>query len=75
MIRYLTMLAGVLALAPAGANEASQCNTAGNQLELNACALEEFTRADQELNEACVLTRERTARLRRILSEGRPAAG
>jgi uncharacterized protein YecT (DUF1311 family) len=116
------------------AAETIKCNDAGTQMELNACALDEFKRADQELNAtyaalmkkenqdptfirklraaqrawiafrdaeiestyACnekdarvcwgsmlplsvsayktKLTRERTARLRRSLDEGRPAA-
>lgn len=33
------------------ANEEPKCNAAGNQLELNACALDEFSKADKDLNE------------------------
>jgi uncharacterized protein YecT (DUF1311 family) len=34
----------------AGDDEAVKCNPAGNQMELNACAGEEFEKADAELN-------------------------
>ena len=123
----------VAAASATWAADAVKCNDAGTQLELNACAFDDFKRADEALNEtyaelmkkeskdptfirklraaqrawiafrdaeidatyACneanaricwgsmlplsisayktKLTRERTARLQRILNEGRPA--
>ena len=133
MIRHLLLLILASASSAAWAADEIKCNDAGTQLELNACALDEFKRADLELNEtyaallkkenqdptfirklraaqrawitfrdaeidatfACnekdprvcwgsmlplsvsayktKLTRERTARLQRILDQGRPA--
>lgn len=129
------MFVGLLApLAYASAQDQIKCNPAGTQLEMNACAADEFKQADRELNEAYAallkkegadrtfvkklraaqrawiafrdaemeatyacdptqvpcwgsmlpmsmasykakLTRDRTARLRQLLNEGRPADG
>ncbi|QPK61844.1 DUF1311 domain-containing protein [Methylomonas sp. LL1] len=43
----------VIALAPIAswADDEIKCNEAGNQLELNACASDDFAKADQELNQ------------------------
>jgi uncharacterized protein YecT (DUF1311 family) len=36
----------------AAAADSGECNPAGTQLELNACAADDFAKADKELNEA-----------------------
>lgn len=44
----------LIALAPIAswAGDEIQCNPGGNQLELNACARDDFAKADGELNQA-----------------------
>lgn len=46
VVLLMTLFAG-----PALAQDGTECNEAGNQQELNACAADEFKKADQELNE------------------------
>lgn len=46
---FLFVLMAILG-ASVWADAAPKCNTAGNQLELNACASADFERADVELN-------------------------
>jgi uncharacterized protein YecT (DUF1311 family) len=41
----------VITVPAASAADFAQCNRAGNQLELNACAVDELAAADQKLNE------------------------
>lgn len=49
MKRLLTLAVLLCAAAPAFAQDVA-CNPGGNQLELNACADQEFKKADAELN-------------------------
>jgi len=60
MLRLLPLLLLAAASSATWGAEAIKCNDAGTQLELNACALDEFKRADQELNQtyAAVLKKE-----------------
>jgi len=60
MFRPLALLLLAATSTASWSAEAIKCNEAGTQLELNACALDEFKRADQELNEtyAAVLKKE-----------------
>ena len=51
MKRTAQLLIWTFAFGYASAQDVT-CNDAGNQLELNACAADEFKRADAELNEA-----------------------
>jgi uncharacterized protein YecT (DUF1311 family) len=51
-VKFSVVLWMTLLAAPAIARDAPQCNEAGTQQELNACAADEFKQADRALNEA-----------------------
>ncbi len=50
MPRQILMILIALAVTTASASDETKCNPGGNQLELNACARDDFAKADSELN-------------------------
>ena len=50
MPRQILMILIALAVTTASANDEIKCDLGGNQLELNACARDDFAKADSELN-------------------------
>lgn len=51
MFRELIFTLLIIVSLELSANEEIKCNAAGNQLELNICALDDFSKADKDLNE------------------------
>lgn len=52
MIRSILVILIALAVALPAAGDDIGCNPEGNQLALNACARDEFSKADNDLNQA-----------------------
>ena len=50
MPRQILMILITFAVTTASASDEIKCNPGGNQLELNACARDDFAKADSELN-------------------------
>jgi uncharacterized protein YecT (DUF1311 family) len=50
MPRQILMILIALAVTTVSANDEIRCNPDGNQIELNACARDDFSKADSELN-------------------------
>ena len=51
MLRLILLILFSFALTAVSANDEIKCNPDGNQLEINACASFDFSKADNELNE------------------------
>ena len=49
MPRQILMILIALAVTTASANDEIKCDPGGNQIELNACAHDDFAKADSEL--------------------------
>lgn len=50
MLRPILLILIALVTTVTAASDDIKCNTEGNQLELNACARDDFSKADDELN-------------------------
>ncbi len=50
MPRQILMILIAFAVTTASASDETKCNPDGNQLEINACARDDFAKADSELN-------------------------
>jgi uncharacterized protein YecT (DUF1311 family) len=73
MLRVILLSVIALASTASWADDGIKCNDDGNQLELNACARDDFTKADGELNQAYQLLLKKEANDKLFISKLRLA--